>query len=1071
MTESQSPRFRIGDQVRLRSRRDRAGVITVPEPRFTYGEWWYTVFFGPGRSGRHPENDLELFSGSLDDVAGLVTGGLFGGREALTKLLCHLRLSTALRSQIYSLRSSRTRFYAYQFKPVLKFLESRRGRLLIADEVGLGKTIETGLILTELRQRRPLRRVLIVPPHHLVIKWRDEMRNRFGFQFDILDSRRALDFLREYDREQDETLVQGILSLQSLRGSRLLERWREVEPHLDLVVFDEAGRLRNAETKSHEAAELLGGNADAMLLLTATPVQTHDQDLFNLLYLLEPEEFSSYAVFVQRLEINRHVLETLQSLGRQAPLRDCTGILRQVEQTAHVPYFRDNPLYQDVLARLGQPEPISRRVRIELQRDLNALNMLGHVLSRTRKREVQEFQPARRARVIRGEATPEEQGFYELVTRMCRQAYRRLGGTSFAAFATMMPQRQVASCMVAMVDTLLERGGRVSAAPGAIVEESDLTGEDFEFEPEDESVQTLTLSPSELQSWRVRLAERDSKWASLRTALAELEHADPGAKVIVYSYFKRTLGYLGERMRQEGIETVTITGDVLSVPDDPERDERGRRLLAFRTDPRVRVLLATEVGDEGLDLQFCHTIVNYDLPWNPMRVEQRIGRVDRLGQRSQHVTIISLSMPGTIEDRILERLYHRIGIFERSIGDLEPILGEEVKRLTAELFSGDLSPEEQERLIEQAADVVERRRQEQERWEAETSALIGHDEFFLDEITRARDRHRYVGGEELLIYLRDYLAANHRGCTIEGGDLGGVYRLRVDDGLREFVREAVPGADPGLRTFLAGSARGEVVFTVDQDLAEEHRDLEFLTFYHPLIRAINRYYEMHPAELHPVSYVRLRSTAVTAGTYAWFLYLVEITGARPLRDLELVGIGVEDGEALSADDSELLLADMVVAAEWVPPSHRTARVDATFAHLAEEVVAARLAVWFAERERLNDALVGHRLASVEQSFKRTERMREEAIAQARARSRQERYIRGLETALRNLRAAHAVKVREIEAGRQLGRRFELRGAGIVEVRHHAGLARGAQGNQAATARAGGGPKTAGKRGPSPGVAA
>jgi SNF2 family DNA or RNA helicase len=1044
-------------------------VITVPEPRFTYGEWWYTVFFGPGRSGRHPENDLEVFSGSLDDVAGLVTGGLFGGRQALTKLLCHLRLSTALRSQIYSLRSSRTRFYAYQFKPVLKFLESRRGRLLIADEVGLGKTIETGLILTELRQRRSLRRVLIVPPHHLVLKWRDEMRDRFGFQFTILDTRQALDFLREYDREQDETLLQGILSLQSLRGSRLLERWREVEPHLDLVVFDEAGRLRNEETKSHGAAELLGGNADAMLLLTATPVQTHDQDLFNLLYLLEPEEFPSYTVFVQRLEMNRHVLEALQSLGRQAPLRDCTGILRRVEQTAHATDLRDNPLYQDVLVRFGQPEPISRRVRIELQRDLNALNMLGHVLSRTRKREVQEFQPARRARVIRGEPTAEEQRFYELVTQMCRRAYRRLGSTSFAAFATMMPQRQVASCMVAMVDSLLERGGHVSAAPGAIVEESDLTAEDFEFDPEDEGVQTLTLSPSELQVWRVRLAEHDSKWTSLRAAL--LEHAEPGAKVIVYSYFKRTLSYLGERLRQEGIEAVTITGDVPSVPDDPERDERGRRLLAFRTDPRVRVLLATEVGDEGLDLQFCHTIVNYDLPWNPMRVEQRIGRVDRIGQRSRHVTIVSLSMPGTIEDRILARLYDRIGIFERSIGDLEPILGEEVKRLTAELFSGDLSPGEQERLIEQAADVVERRRQEQERWEAETSALIGHDEFFLDEIARARDRHRYVGGEELVIYLRDYLAANHRACTIEGGDLGGIYRLRVDDGLREFVREAVPGADPGLRTFLARSARGEAVFTVDQDLAEEHRDLEFLTFYHPLIRAINRYYETHPAELHPVSYVRLHSTAVAAGTYAWLLYLIEITGARPLRDLELVGLSVDDGESLSPDDSELLLAELLVAAEWVPPSQRTARVDTTFVHQAEEIVAARLATWFAERERLNDALVGHCLASVEQNFKRTERMREEAIAQARARGRQERYLRGLETALRNLRAAHGVKVREIEAGRQLGRRFELRGAGIVEVRHHGGLARGAEGDQAAATRAREGQKAAGKRGASPGVVA
>ena len=1046
MSEPSGPRFRVGDQVRLKSRRDRAGVITSPEPRLTYGEYWYTVFFGPGRSGRHPESDLEPYSGSLEDVEDQVVGGLFGGREAFTKLLCHLRLSTALRSQIYSLQSSRTRFYAYQFKPVLKFLESRRHRLLIADEVGLGKTIETGLILTELRQRRPLRRVLIVPPSHLVLKWRDEMRNRFGVQLQVLDSRQALDFLREYEKEQDETPLSGILSLQTLRGRRLTERWQQVEPHLDLVVFDEAGRLRNAQSKSHSAADLLATNADAVLLLTATPVQTHDEDLFNLLHLLEPEEFSSYPVFAQRLLVNRHVLDALRLIGSATTaLRATAQALQCVERTHHASYFRDNPLYRDLVTRLGRTEEPSRRERIELQRDINALNMLAHVLSRTRKREVQESQPVRRARVVRKDPTEAEGQFYALVTRSAREAYRRLGDSSFAAFATMMPQRQAASCMVAMVDNLLDRGQNFAGS--TLVEASDLTPEDFDFDADESPGRPVAvLTPADLREWRARLAEHDTKWASLYEILTELTQQEREGKVIVYSYFKRTLSYLADRLTTAGIQAVVITGDVPSVPDDPERDERSRRLQLFREDPRARVLLATEVGDEGLDLQFCHTILNYDLPWNPMKVEQRIGRVDRIGQRSPHVTIISLSIPGTIEDRILERLYLRIGIFERSVGDLETILGEEIKKLTAELFSKDLSSDEQEYLIEQAADVIERRRQEQERWETEATALIGHDEFFLDEIFRARQHHRYVGGEELLTYLRDFLAANYRSCTITPVESSSISTLHVDDGLREFVRQSVPGPDPLLRSFLHRSDQGDVPLTTSQEVAESNREVEFLTFYHPLIRAVSRYYETHPSELHPVSYVRLRSEAIPVGAYAWFLYIVEITGARPLKDLELVALRLSDSAVLSADDSEALLGEMLVAAESVPPARRTQRVDARLVHRAEEVLAARLEQWFVERQHLNEALVTHRLASLEQTFKRTERLREEGIRLARARGRRESYVRGLETALRNLRAAHEVTVSEVTAGRTLGKSFKLRGAGVVEVTGHGRLARDAQGD-------------------------
>jgi hypothetical protein len=590
--------------------------------------------------------------------------------------------------------------------------------------------------------------------------------------------------------------------------------------------------------------------------------------------------------------------------------------------------------------------------------------------------------------------------------------------------------------MVAMVDNLIDRL-KQSAASDHVSEDTDQEPEDFDLEVErSDTRQPLPITGLDLPGWRDRLVEHDSKWERLKETLEEVSRDEPAAKVIVYSYFKRTLAYLQQRLTRTGLRSVLISGDVPSRPEDPDRDERGKRFRAFREDPSIRVLLATEVGDEGLDLQFCHTLINYDLPWNPMRVEQRIGRVDRIGQRSPFITVINLSMPGTIEDDVLQRLYLRIGIFEQSIGDLEPILGEEIKRLTAELFSKDLSPDEQEYLIEQTADVIERRRQEQERWEDETAPLIGHDEFFLEEVDRARQRHRYVGGDELFIYLRDFLAANYRSCTLSRVEGSRRHILRVNDELREFLRQSIPATDPLLREFLRRSDRGDVPITTDQDEAEAASDVEFLTFYHPLIRAVSSYYEEHASQLHPVSYTRVRLDAVPAGAYAWFLYVIEITGARPLKDHELVALRIPDGPALSSDDSEALLAEMLVSAESMPPPLRHHRVERDVPAYADDILATRLEHWFRERQRLNDALVAHRLASLEQTFKRTETQRQRAIDVARTRERRESYVKGLETALRNLRSAHEARVREITAGKVLGKSFQLRSAGIVEVTGH-----------------------------------
>jgi superfamily II DNA or RNA helicase len=1031
----EQPLFKRGDRVRLKSQPGKVGTV-VDQPRQIAGEFWCRVDLGPGDCGLHAESDLDGYLEKSAGIPGMLIGGQYAGREEFSRLVTHLKLRVTLQSQIYALDASRTTFYAYQYKPLLKFLDSQNGRLLIADEVGLGKTIETGLIITELEQRRPLRRCLIVVPAHLRTKWQRELRRRFAADFEILSRGGMMDFLSRFEDESEESELKGIVSLQTVRSRSVLERFEEVSPSFDLVVFDEAGRLRNSYTRSHHAAEEIIESSAAALLLTATPVQTGDEDLLNLLKLVDPEEFQSLEVFKDRLRANKPILLALQHL-RSGRLQDAAEALRAAATGPLAKRFSENPFYAELLERLGSIQNPDRRTLIELQRDLNNLNVLAHALSRTRKVDVQEAKPHRRSIVHRVIPTANELRFYRALTDATRAKFIENAGHGGATLASMQYQRQAASSMVATIDHWSEREG--TELMGDSSELSDLGDDDSDTDPNAEpppdAVDTI-LSP--FAQLRQQLYRDDTKWHGLHEVLQSVESEEPGAKVVVFAYFKRTLRYLEQRLSEEGVLCLRVDGDVPSSPEDPDNDERQKRIDRFKSDPTIRVLLSSEVGDEGIDLQFAHYLVNYDLPWNPMRVEQRIGRLDRIGQDSKFVTVINVSMQETIEDRILQRLYERIKIFEESIGDLDVILGEEVQKLRMELFSARLTPAEETKRIDQVANAIERKRLDLEQFEQDSQRLVGTDEFFIQEIDRARSRGRFLSSPELLVYVHDFLVAHHRSCVIRETEQTQVFTLRVSDELRQFVRNAVNVKDYGLKLFLKRSAEardGELLFTTNAEVAQARPEIEFLTFHHPLVRAVKQYYDEHEGELHPISYVRVRSDTTPPGDYVWFLYLTEISGARALRDLEVVCFPVEGGAAMSADASEELLARMLTGAEAVPVGRRKAQVAEETWHAADESIVTRLTQRFEERRRFNDALVQNRLASLREDFDRNVKRLRKSIESARANQRRETYIKGLETRLKNLEFEHLERERQIEATRQLSRKFELKGAGIVEVRN------------------------------------
>ena len=251
--------------------------------------------------------------------------------------------------------------------------------------------------------------------------------------------------------------------------------------------------------------------------------------------------------------------------------------------------------------------------------------------------------------------------------------------------------------------------------------------------------------------------EIDSKYDGFAEALSRRFSAGAD-RVLVFSYFTGTIDYLADRLAGAEIEGRPLPCLKLYGPMNAE--QRDRPSQRFRDDSRALVLLSSEVGSEGLDFQFCSRMFNYDLPWNPMRVEQRIGRLDRYGQTSELIHILNMIVSETVEERIFFRLYERIRIFESSIGDLEAILGDvqlDLARLQRDALSGRLTEAELDRRRNLIADVIVRRQQDDEAFEQESKRFLSNDDVFLELFNDIERSRRYVTPEELQLLVERYL--------------------------------------------------------------------------------------------------------------------------------------------------------------------------------------------------------------------------------------------------------------------------------------------------------------------------
>ncbi|MEI6916515.1 MAG: SNF2-related protein, partial [Armatimonadota bacterium] len=517
----------------------------------------------------------------------------------------------------------------YQYRPVLKLIRSDRPRLLIADEVGVGKTIEAGLILKELRARTDLSSVLIICPKALVAerKWLLEMK-RFDEHFTAIDGKLLRHCLREthLDGEWPEQYSKAILPF-SLFNSDLVfgptgKRARkepalthlDPPPKFDLVIVDEAHHLRNGETFLHQGVKVFCENAAAVLFLSATPVQLGSNDLYTLLNLLRPDlviDPSSFALMSEpNGSINSAIKSCRTAIGTwQGDARD--SLDQAIETQWGRLFIRESPAFQSIYDRL-QGEPLDDTGRVGLIREIEELYTFSGLINRTRRRDIGEF-TTRKPETLTVGFTPSQQALHDGVLDVVARILAFCHGQQNVKFMMTTIRRQAASCLYGLAP-LLE-----GILTGKLDQLELMEVNDIDDETDLSIVDQIRVDINGLLSHASNLNAADPKIEAFIKALTEKGKL-PNNKALVFSTFRHTLAYLARHVEHTGLRYGIIHG---SVPDDERTDLRRRFSLAKDQPEALDVLLSSEVGCEGLDIQFCDFLSNYDLSWNPMRIEQR----------------------------------------------------------------------------------------------------------------------------------------------------------------------------------------------------------------------------------------------------------------------------------------------------------------------------------------------------------------------------------------------------------------------------------------------------------------
>lgn len=881
--------FKVGELVALRSAP--ADLMPVVEVLPGGGETRYRVFRNNAKAVFY-ESQLQSGQTGTEQPEPIPA-------DELRARLTGLQILSGSTANLYSLRSGRVQFVPYQYRPVLKLIRADRPRLLIADEVGVGKTIEAGLIIKELRARMDISSVLVICPKALVAerKWFKEMK-RFDEHFTELNGASLRHCLQEtdLDGEWPEQHSKAILPFSlfdsdlllgspAARGRRKVQGLLELDPppRFDLVIVDEAHHIRNSETYLHQGVRYFCDNAQAVVLMTATPVQLGSEDLFTLLNVLRPDLVIDHASFDQMAEPNRAINAAIQHCRSAAAdwQQEARAALDEAAQTEWGRLFlRESPAFQEAYDQLGM-EHLGDSERIPIIRRIEELYTFSGMINRTRRRDIGEF-TTRKPETILVDFTEDQRRLHDGLLDLIARILAKCHGQQNVRFMMTTIRRQAASCLYGLAPLL----GDILA--GNVDRLEVLESADDDREVDLGFLAEVRREMDDLLALARGLDQHDPKVEAFKRVLVEKGGLDNN-KSLVFTTFRHTIAYLAEHCAETGLRIGIVHG---GVPDEERADLRRRFALSKDKVDAIDVLLSSEVGCEGLDFQFCDLLINYDLPWNPMRIEQRIGRIDRYGQQSETVAIVNLVTPGTVDADIYQRCLWRIGVFQHAVGGNEEILGEITREIHSIADSFTLDEEERQERLRQLSDNVIRQFQEEEELESKQSELFGlnvpkptwredieaAESFWLspDAVSDAVATYlsRRLGNDAELLLGDKPLKTLRLGQNARN-------ILLVDYGL-------LPrSTDPVAREWEKWLKGGQPILAVtfDQETAAEHPKAVHLSVLHPLVRQAARFLNIEEPQ-----YCSLEATTLglPPGDHPFALYRWSKHGVRA--DEELVAV-------------------------------------------------------------------------------------------------------------------------------------------------------------------------------------
>jgi len=730
----------------------------------------------------------------LADISDKLTATQFDTGSRFDLLEKAVKLDLAYRSDRFvSLTGNRIDVTPHQVEAAHEILTSHDQRFLLADEVGLGKTIEAGIVIEELLARGA-ERVLIITPASLKMQWKEEMKEKFDQDYIIYDR----DYVKSIRRSisEDNVWEHDDLVITSIDFAKqeaddddeedMLEPLRRAE--WDMAIIDESHHLtarrdsdgQKRRTQRYRVGEAVSQNTNALLFLTGTPHKGKSDQFYFMIDLIEPYRFEDEE------DITPEELDDL--------------MIRRLKNNPHMVHSDGSPMF---------PEKEIDTLSVEFTREEDKLyqDITDYLRNYYRLGEQQESHAAGFSMVI----------YQKRLVSSIRAIQRSL--EKRASVLREGGKDQLSQAARSLLDQYRERPETLTEEQRQRVEE-ELQEISIEQDPEQRQKE-LEIVEDLIE--RAHQIDVDSKAERLHEAIEELLAKDPDEKVLVFTEYTDTLEYLRDEVLSE-FDTAQIHGGLSQV-------ERRSQVEKFRSD--ANVMLATDAAREGINLQFAHIMVNYDLPWNPIRIDQRMGRLHRYGQ-DEEVNIYNLFVEDTRESEILERLVTKVDTIEEDLGVSSDVLGmvlddddfsleDRIMNAVAEDESGEEVVKDIDEIIEERKDAVKKI---QDNFLIEDHFGESELEEVQELIEESEDDH--VGQEEvrrLLELFFDELDGGLKRKSSPGAtgeiysvDTPSVIELESDDVQSSYSRA-----------------------TFDQEVAKENRQVEFISVNHPLVRSVVEY--------------------------------------------------------------------------------------------------------------------------------------------------------------------------------------------------------------------------------------